>query len=266
MRSLFVRIVLIVVVIGYGLGTDFRFTVVQAKGELPATLEALEQDIAHSLRNQQTAITLSYAGNKTELSSEIAELMRRAIGQDDYIAYIVDSYFYSVRSWGTTASIRINVRYRETAEQTKLVDERIASVLSNLITPDMKEEQKVQAIHDWIVLHMRYDEALQRYTAYEALTQGTAVCQGYTLLAYRMLQAAGLTSRIAEGEVHTGSHVWNLVQIRGNWHHMDVTWDDPLPDRAGKVRYAYFLKSDEEMRNDHKWVKTYPLATPYVTD
>ena len=32
---------------------------------------------------------------------------------------------------------------------------------------------------------------------------------------------------------------------------MDVTWDDPTPDREGYVRYKYFLKSDKAMSRDH---------------
>lgn len=31
------------------------------------------------------------------------------------------------------------------------------------------------------------------------------------------------------------NHAWNLIQIDGNYYHVDVTWDDPLQDRLGYV-------------------------------
>ncbi|MEI0738921.1 transglutaminase domain-containing protein [Paenibacillus sp. JTLBN-2024] len=63
----------------------------------------------------------------------------------------------------------------------------------------MNDHEKIKAIHDWIVLHLKYDETLQKYTAYDGLSSGSTVCQGYSLLAYKMLKDAGITNRIVEG-------------------------------------------------------------------
>ncbi len=40
-------------------------------------------------------------------------------------------------------------------------------------------------------------------------------------------------------------HGWNLVKINGNWYHVDVTWDDPVPDTPGRVNHTYFMLSDQ---------------------
>ena len=56
-------------------------------------------------------------------------------------------------------------------------------------------------------------------------------------------------------------HAWNLVQIDGARYHVDATWDDPTPDRAGYVRYDHFLKSDDYMsRNHFNWTAS-PACT-----
>lgn len=66
-----------------------------------------------------------------------------------------------------------------------------------------------------------------------------------------MLKEAGIENRIISRTADGQNHAWNLVKIRGNWYHMDVTWDDPLPDVAGRVTYQYYNLTDEQMRKDH---------------
>jgi len=153
------------------------------------------------------------------------------------------------------------VQYHENAAQTDYVNKKVTATLKTIITPGMNAHQKVKAIHDWIVLNVAYDESLQAYSAYEALTSGKTVCQGYSLLAYKMLNEAGIPTRIAEGTVRTGAHAWNLVQLDGKWYHLDTTWDDPVPDKKGRTTYNYYLVTDKQLRQDHAWTKTYPSAT-----
>ncbi|MFC4099468.1 transglutaminase domain-containing protein [Paenibacillus xanthanilyticus] len=260
MSRLIVRLGLAAAALTFGLGAEMRFIDAEALARSTSTPSALEREIAMQVEQRQPVIKLAYTGDRAELSANIAELTRRAIEADDYTAYVVDAYFYSVRAWGSTATVTMNVRYRESAEQTRYVDEQVRQALAAIMTPEMNDRQKVKAIHDWIVLRLAYDENLARYTAYEALTQGKAVCQGYALLNQRMLAAAGIESRIVEGQVDSGSHVWNLVQLEDGWHHVDATWDDPLPDKPRQAGSKYLLISDEEIRKDHRWEKAYPAA------
>ncbi|MNJ36201.1 hypothetical protein D3C77_309800 [compost metagenome] len=89
---------------------------------------------------------------------------------------------------------------------------------------------------------------------------GEAVCQGYTLLTYRLLKQAGINNRIVEGSAGGQLHVWNLVSLDGDWYHLDTTWDDPAPDMPGVVKYGYYMRTDEQMRKTHTWNNVYPAA------
>jgi len=258
MLRLLSNLLLAMVLLSFGTGLELRNAQVQpALAEL-TSLNALKQEIAAQLKTQTTEINVEYTGNKSELSDKVAEVIKEAIAAEDYVAYIVDSYFYTVRTWGSTARIKLSVDYRETVEQTREVERLVSELLPTIVTPSMSDLDKVKAIHDWVVLNLSYDQSLSRYTAYEALKEKLAVCQGYSLLMYLMLDKSGIENRIIEGEVDTGSHVWNLVRLDNRWYHVDATWDDPTPDQTGEVGYKYFLKNDEQMHKDHTWVKPYP--------
>jgi transglutaminase/protease-like cytokinesis protein 3 len=114
-----------------------------------------------------------------------------------------------------------------------------------------------------------YDRTLQHFTAYDAL-RGKAVCHGYALLAFEMYRALGYEVRIISG----GNHAWNLIQVGGNWYHVDTTFDDPTYEFqghftseekrriAGKIQRDYLLQDDETMRRSgHVWdQKAFPSA------
>ncbi|WP_167693430.1 DUF5050 domain-containing protein [Sporosarcina ureae] len=59
------------------------------------------------------------------------------------------------------------------------------------------------------------------------------------------------------------NHGWNKVKIDNVWYNLDSTWDDPVPDRKGKVGYGYFLVSDKQLAKTHSWNNT---GLPKATD
>lgn len=245
---------------------DYGGETVRKLGNSDDTFAQLEAELAHTFQTRADRVSLTYYGDKKELSDRMGSVIKAALRQDDYSAYILESYLYTIRSWGNKSTIALEAKYRETKEQTAAVERKTAEVLAEIIKPGMNDHEKVMAIHDWIVRHVEYDQSLSYYTAYHAITLGKAVCQGYSLLAYKMLNEAGITALIAEGTVHTGEHAWNMVLLDGNWYHLDVTWDDPVGAVDSKIRYTYYLKTDEELRADHQWTRTYPAADKRYID
>ena len=131
-------------------------------------------------------------------------------------------------------------------------------VVDQVITDGMSDYDIAKALHDYLVLNCKYDMRLYSggmpstaYTPYGALIDGTAVCQGYAEAYQVLLELCNIPCEYVSGYGNGGRHGWNLVQIDGEWYHVDTTWDDPTPDREGYVRYDYFLKSDAYMSRDH---------------
>lgn len=215
-------------------------------------------------RTSRFAIHLEY----DFLFSEARDILNQAIEdikeKDAYIYWNIDYYSYRWSGYDGNITIYYEFSYKTTYDQELYVSERINEIISDIITDEMNDEQKAKAIHDWIVLNVQYDLRYEEYSAYAALYLGTTVCLGYSLLAYKMLWQVGIESIIIVGD-ETMNHAWNMLKICDNWYHMDLTWDDPVPDVPGRVLYNYYNNSDPEIGSDHSWVAgIYPLAPePY---
>lgn len=141
--------------------------------------------------------------------------------------------------------------YRDENEyDTAQYEQKVAEIIHDVIDPSMSDWQKALVIHDYLAVNCAYDESLTYYRGYDLLVRGTAVCQGYAEAYMDIMNRLGIhcimvVSRDME-------HGWNMIEIGGNWYHVDVTWDDPTPDVPGRVSHKYFLVTDEEMNQDHK--------------
>lgn len=134
-------------------------------------------------------------------------------------------------------------------------------VVGNLITSNMSDYDVVKTLHDYLITHCDYDTRVDignmpfiSHQAEGALLKGTAVCSGYAKAYEILLDAAGIPCETITGFAG-GYHAWNLVQVDGQWYHVDATWDDPTTRGGDYIRYTYFLKSDKVMvsRSHRNW-------------
>ncbi|WP_054943455.1 transglutaminase domain-containing protein [Paenibacillus ihuae] len=228
------------------------------------SVSEMAQRLAGAMNNHREIITFTYEGNISK--PKVQSAINQAMGSDPYLYYIIDSYAFSYRGSSRSANVTVQVEYRETLQQTAYVNQQVKAILQKIITPGMDNHQKVKVIHDWVVLNLKYDNTYSKYTAYEGLQSGSAVCQGYSLLTYKLLLGAGIPNKIVEGKAKpeggvSQSHAWNLVQLDGRWYHLDTTWDDPSPSTDDEVSTVYYMRTDAQMRRDHSWIKSYPAAT-----
>lgn len=143
------------------------------------------------------------------------------------------------------------------------LEEYADEILNLIITDDMDDVLKVKAVHDYIVLNTAYDSRNpdsrtfpeESYMEEGVLYQGKAVCQGYALAFQLFMKQLDIEVKFVTGEdLKTGvGHAWNMVKLGKHWYHIDVTWDDPVPDQEGSVQYQYFLVTDKVMAKDHSW-------------
>jgi len=227
-----------------------------------ASQARLQNEIVAALSQRQSSVKLNFVGKGSTLKQDIKETLEAAIRSDDYLHYIVKTYRYKAAIKGNSATIDFSFTYWETLAQTEEVRRQVGKIVKRIIASGMDDHQKVKAVHDWVVANLAYDTRLVSHSAYDGLMDGKTVCQGYALLTYEMMKQAGIPVRIAEGTSRGRAHTWNLVRIGGQWYHLDATWNDPVPDTAGKVHYNYYNLTDAQIRVDHKWSlsEDYPAA------
>lgn len=141
----------------------------------------------------------------------------------------------------------------------------VSEFLNNYITDEMNEYEKELAIHDFLVQNVSYSNVKKKegyrspkYHSYGALVDHQAVCQGYSEAFELLCACCGLKCYVVTGSATndkgTSSHAWNMVLIDGNWYHVDVTWDDPIPEKKQDgISHEYFNVPDDFISSNHTW-------------
>ena len=129
-------------------------------------------------------------------------------------------------------------------------EQQITPLVRWLVQNTGNEFQKVKILHDWIADNITYDvdsyrNAVQIDSAWQnTLRRRKSVCQGYAELMAQMCQIAGVPCKVIQGHarccgfeskgpenVHDENHAWNVVQVKGRWYLIDVTWDAGYIDK-----------------------------------
>jgi len=131
----------------------------------------------------------------------------------------------------------------------------------SLVDDSMSDMEKALVVHDYMALNYEYDLTYSIYSAEGMFEHKTGVCQAYALAFKEIMTELDIPCQVVPS--YAMNHAWNLVKIDGEWYHVDITWDDPVPDRLGRVRHVFFLVSDEAIsdpnyyeRPHYDWEKT----------
>ena len=156
--------------------------------------------------------------------------------------------------------INIFIQYIYTKEEQEQINNKIDTLYSSLITTDMTTfEDKILAIHDYIINNTKYDivrndtndSNYHSYIAYGPLFEGYATCNGYTDAMALFLEKMNIPNfkvAMTPNDDTTEGHVWNAVYLNGRWLHLDLTWDDPVSnDGKDYLQHKYFLITTNQL-------------------
>lgn len=147
------------------------------------------------------------------------------------------------------------IMYDRGSSELPFVDE-VERIIESTIEVGMSTDQKIRALHDYLIDHVAYDQAgydsgeipYISHTAYGALVNGKAVCDGYASAFNLLLNEVGIESDLVFGMAGEENHAWNEVAFTSGKYYVDVTWDD---GDNGEVYTQYYKKTLEEMNEDH---------------
>jgi len=125
---------------------------------------------------------------------------------------------------------------------------------NQLIQSNMSYDQIIKAIHDGLILRTAYDESVLEldltkvtehpsFEAYGLMTTGLAVCSGYARAFNALAQRNGIPSLMISAV--NMQHAFNMVFNGDEWVFLDVTFNDPIPDRPNRVLYSYYMLNEQ---------------------
>lgn len=114
---------------------------------------------------------------------------------------------------------------------------------------------KALIVHDTLVDMLEYDQNdsnSNTHNIYGAFVNRNVVCEGYAKSFKYIMDSLNIPCILVGGiatnnSSNTESHMWNYIQLDGNWYGVDVTWDDPViiggsSKKSSRVRRDYFCK------------------------
>ena len=236
-------------------------------GESYLPLEEAAIQVREAMKRRETSITVNFYINAADPDQDPFAAFHAAMvhtgnpTEGDYLGKQyhscgVSGYTSQGTADGTAVTqfgITYTVTYMTNAEQEAQMDAAVAALLASLNLGCADDYTKFITVYDYICENITYDydnlsngEYLLKHSAYAALVNKTAVCQGYALLLYRLMLELGVDCRYISGMafngVETGSHGWNIVKLDGKYYNADSTWD------AGGYEYMWCLQSQETFK------------------
>lgn len=161
------------------------------------------------------------------------------------------------------------LQYTMNAEQRITATQQLNSAVERLLKdrPVTNDDYEMELyLHDALLSTCVYDQAATEsstkhpnaYSAYGALVQGKAVCEGYAKAMQILLNSVSIPTTVVRGfsvENQMG-HMWNLVKINDEYYYLDPTWNDNEPQH----HYSYFNITSAALKRTHVIDATTPLA------
>lgn len=213
-------------------------------------------------------------------SKDEAKILYNALCDDNpqlfYLGTIFSLEGYADNTENHYTAIRFS--YTMDSEQRTAARAALEQAISGYIagTETLTDEyEKELTLHDRLLADCDYDDTVgagqtartSRYTAYGALVEHKAVCEGYSRGIQLLFQRVGIECTVVTGASRENgeSHMWNCVKVDGSYYHLDATWDDS----ADYVRHNYFNMTTRQAEITHIIDDTQsdiPLCTASLDD
>ena len=218
--------------------------------------------IANAIEKREDEIFLT-SGKIKDVNSIINNVFKAYSYDNPETFYLSNSYSIVNREVLGYGINTIKIEYdskNEINQNVNKLNNAVDQFLDGLINDSMTDFEKEVAIHDKLVNIVDYYEYEDideipsiKHTAYGALVEHEAVCDGYAKAFKMLLDKAGIENIIVGGMLENTDHAWNMVRIDYEYYHVDVTSDDIKDENSSKyLIHAYFNLSDKDIKNTHE--------------
>jgi Uncharacterized protein involved in cytokinesis, contains TGc (transglutaminase/protease-like) domain len=212
--------------------------------------------------------TLTFGENSTITADMIFKAYQIMINEQVDIFYTDNTINYIINSDKYVETLTLSyLKSKDEVTRMWADCESASDAIIAKITPDMSEYDIVKLFHHEIIKSCEYDLTEQDgRNTYGTLVTKRAYCQGYAKTFVYLCNKVGIKSMLISGDVGEQPHMWNMVNIDGDWYQIDITFDDAnLPEYPDFVRYDYFCVTDDVIVRDRTLVQTMDFSYPSAT-
>ena len=246
-----------------------------------AILDTVNTDIQVEFKNENSDMETVYGVRvrfkNAKMDSDELALLFEAIFRDN------PQFFYLNREYriegntvnGETHYDTIILQFLFPLEKRLTAIDEFETALSKIMEsiPNSQDQYETELLlYDCLANHCTYDTAAaakeatedsMAYTAYGALVEGSAVCEGYAKAMQLLLTKNNIAATSVSGISLDSkeSHMWNLVTINGANYYLDPTWNDSNDSGS----HAYFNITTEMLERTHK-LDEERLSLPVCTE
>lgn len=213
------------------------------------------------------------------LTSDIGSVIAEVLNTNPGYFYVDSgfSYYYS-GSYVTKVVIKYEYAEADAAPMVEAFDEAVAVAVEGA-DESWTEMEKALYINEYLARNCEYDTTYARefrHSAYGALVNKVAVCQGYALAYVVLAEELGLNCEVVTS--YSMNHAWNMIEVNDKYYQVDTTWNDPINDKTGRAGHQYFMKStayyqtsdanhyeEDDWEITGGWDDTYSNDTTYDT-
>lgn len=218
--------------------------------------------VDEAVKNKEKNVFIGSQKEIEELPKKIEKVLIAYFYDNPECYYISNKYTISTRDFKVFKYTTLGLNYIgndniELEIKDKKFKQAIDDIIASAIKDGMTDWEKELALHDALVEHVDYyeyedinDIPSVKHTAYGALVEKEAVCDGYAKAFKILLDRVGIENIIVEGKTEEVAHAWNMVKIDEHYYHVDVT-SDSIHEESKYVIHTYFNVSDDNISNTH---------------
>ena len=189
--------------------------------------------------------------------SDITIAFRAMSSDNPQIFWLPNSYITSSDGSSVAFSyhengydINYSIPSSKLSSENKKLNDAVSRLTAEANSLDSRLKKELY-FHDWLCNNVTYgtDGTQNSYTAYGALVNGKAVCEGYSRAMQLLCDSVNIPCTVVYGHSKNIGHMWNIIDPGDGWYNLDVTWDDDA--EFGVVRHAYFNVSNSVIKADH---------------
>lgn len=223
--------------------------------------------------NESITVEVTKSSNYDNVKNNIEIALNAFFADHPEVFYIDDKYEISLIDIVAIKIIKLDLNYvsNDKNEIEEMTNKMIAEItaISNKLSNCKNEYERELLIHDLIATNVVYYDYTDydniptiKHTAYGALVDKSAVCDGITKAFQLALAKSNIESVFVTGKTEGVAHAWSKVKIDGAWYNVDVTSDKTLnSENKEYIVHSYFNLTDEEILQTHKIDKNQNLPS-----